>query len=110
MDNGQNVTQAANGVTCSVTASRAQETLRVGVTMSRVTTQRDVTDRERDSDNSSSPSDRSRHGHGVKQEQAQKPATWLHIAAMNLLADHEAGIHVEQAKLDTARRILGRAA
>lgn len=72
-----------------------------------------VTLSRRDSDSPSSPPGRDRHGHvsRPKQVQEQQPKTsWMHIGALNLLADHAAGIHVEPAKLELARRILGRAA
>lgn len=37
---------------------------------------------------------------------AKKPMTWLHIAALNLIADHDAGIAVNQLKLEAARKLV----
>lgn len=50
---------------------------------------------------------RLRH-HAANVTSTTKPATtWLHIGAMNVLADHKAGIHVDPAKLALARSVLG---
>lgn len=37
---------------------------------------------------------------------AKKPMTWLHIAALNLIADHEAGLPVGATNLEAARRLM----
>jgi hypothetical protein len=33
--------------------------------------------------------------------------TWMHVAAMNTIADHEAGREVSAMRLEAARRLLG---
>lgn len=35
-----------------------------------------------------------------------RPMTWLHIAALNLIADHDAGIAVNPVKLEAARKLV----
>lgn len=45
-----------------------------------------------------------------KQAAPQGAATWMHIAAMNLLQDHEQGVPVNPMKLDAARKLLGKEA
>ncbi len=58
----------------------------------------------------------SRHSVQQKWHAQKKPAapegavTWAHIAAMNLLQDHEQGIPVNPIKLDAARKLLGKEA
>lgn len=37
----------------------------------------------------------------------ERPMTWTHIAAMNLIADHDAGVSANPVKLDAARKLLG---
>lgn len=51
------------------------------------------------------------HGTGHTRPEAasipsRRPMTQLQLAAMNLIADHEAGIPVDAVKLDFARRLL----
>lgn len=72
--------------------------------MSRVTQERDVTVVERDSD---IRAERSRHHHEAGKEQARAKTSWMHLAAMNLVHDHEAGIAVNTSKLELAKRLLG---
>jgi hypothetical protein len=36
-------------------------------------------------------------------------SNWTHIAALNLIADHAAGIEVDPLKLEAARNIVARA-
>lgn len=41
------------------------------------------------------------------QQQAQGHNSWMHLAAMNLIADHAAGKQVDATKLELAKRLLG---
>ena len=61
----------------------------------------------RDSDKPSSPSGRARHGHETRKGAGKEKTTWMHIGAMNLIRDHEAGIDVPASKLELAKRLLG---
>lgn len=46
---------------------------------------------------------------GRRKAAASKPiAAWMHIAAINLIADHEAGLIVGATNLEAARRLVGR--
>ena len=80
------------------------------VTLSRCHVTRDVTVVMRDSDKASSPSGRPRHGHEKRLMSDQPKTSWMHIAAMNLIADANAGIEVDPEKLAMAMRVLGRGA
>jgi hypothetical protein len=72
-----------------------------------VTQNRDVTVSERDSD---IRAERSRHHHEPAKQQAKEKTgtSWMHLAALNLIHDHEAGLKVDASKLNLARRLLGR--
>ena len=50
--------------------------------------------------------------HPIPSVQGKQPErmTALHVAALNLIQDHEAGIEVSPARLKAARQLLGRAA
>lgn len=72
--------------------------------MSRVTQKRDVTVSERDSDIRLKGS---RHGHEKQRSAGKEKTTWMHIAAMNLIRDHQAGVVVPVLKLELAKRLLG---
>lgn len=39
---------------------------------------------------------------------AKRPMTWLHIAALNLIADHDAGIAVDPVRLAAARSFIAK--
>lgn len=104
MSDKLNVTNRHRSVTSRRDTSRAQETLRVGVTVSRVTTKRDVTVDKRDSD---IRAERSSHHHETGRKAGMEKTSWMHIAALNLVADHDAGKHVDTSKLELARRLLG---
>jgi hypothetical protein len=101
----QKVTQQQNPVTKQGDTSRARLSYGEDVTVSPVTLQGDT--RKGDSDRT--PLRASRHHH-PQPSHAKTPMTWLHVAALNLIADHEAGIAVSPAKLAAARQLLGRPA
>jgi hypothetical protein len=72
--------------------------------LSRVTQDRDVTVVERDSD---IRPEGSRHRHETRKKAGQEKKSWMHLAAMNLVHDHDAGLPVQSEKLALARRLLG---
>jgi hypothetical protein len=107
MSAGENVTEAQKTVTCERdtgrdTLARARP-LRGNVTVSRVTTQRDVTQSKRDSD---SPAFRRSHHHHAGTVEHRVPNNWAYIGAVNVIAEHEEGGKVDPAKLDLARQLL----
>lgn len=109
------MTKQAKNVTDKRDASRARTPSSGGyvtdVTLpTDVTANRDVTVVMRDSDKASSPSGRPRHGHEKRLMSDQPKTSWMHIAAMNLIADAKAGIKVDPEKLAMAVRVLGRGA
>lgn len=63
-----------------------------------------VTVGERDSDRPSSPSGRVHHGH--ESARSKPKLSWMHIAAVNLIADHKAGIAVNKVKLSAAFALM----
>jgi hypothetical protein len=108
MTNPKSVTQQPESVTEQRDAASRARTPSSGgdVTVSRCHAERDVTNRERDSDRNGHS--RSRHDHEKRSLKAgpQPVSNWLQIGALNLIADHEAGIAVPEAKLELARRVV----
>ena len=104
MTQRNNVTEAENSVTEQRdTLARARLSFGKDVTVSHVTKPRDVTLCSRDSD--TRPYGR-RHHHERRPATAAKGTTWAHIAAANLIADHDAGKHVDPVKLEAARKLV----
>lgn len=109
MKTSKSVTRKQESVTHKRdTLARARPSFGGDVTLSRCNARRDVTSGERDSD--MRPFRDARHHHEQQRSYAAKPMSVLHVAAMNLLADHEAGLVVTPAKIEAARKLLGRAA
>ncbi len=109
MGNSQSVTNSEKSVTQERdTLARARPSFGGDVTLSRCHVRRDVTSGERDSD--MRPCRDARHRHETQRSHAKKPMTAMHVAAMNLLQDHEQGIPVNPIKLDAARKLLGKEA
>ena len=108
------MTKQSNTVTDKRDASRARPLFQGDVTVvtlpTDVTANRDVTVVTRDSDKASSPAGRPRHCHEKRLMSDQPKTSWMHVAAMNLIADAKAGIEVDPEKLAMAMRVLGRGA
>lgn len=102
MTQRKNVTEAENSVTEQRdTLARARPLFQGDVTLSPVTQRSD--NGARDSD--TRPYGR-RHHHERRPSTAAKGTTWAHIAAANLIADHDAGKHVDPVKLEAARKLV----
>jgi hypothetical protein len=107
MRNSKSVTKQQKSVTEQRDTPRARTPSFGGdVTVSRCHGRRDVTAGERDSDMPALKP--AHHGHETQRSHAKTPMTALHVAALNTLQDHEAGVTVSPLRLDAACRLLGR--
>jgi len=107
---GKRVTKPAKKVTSqSDILARARPSFGGDVTLSPVT-QRVTQEGDIKTGDSDIPGcRRSRHHHPESGEFSLQPQSWMHIAAMNLIHDHEAGKKVDAGKLAASYKLLGRA-